>query len=600
MRFLKTLVLKLMTMLIIVSLLGAAMRYARPMLMKSAGLPEEMPTGGGNLGKPHFSSEESDLMGTVFKSAIRLLTGSASRKELAGELSNKLYAGRADAATMNELGIELVQPVGGGSPTLPGEPPKPGTNPAASSAPGVARTAAKSAATTTAVLSSAHPAGGLQNVFLARLQRKAMANPELALAPVVLTGMLVAHGVRRRRRNPLDDLVLTDMASLLPSDSEPYEMTHAVHKLRAEDFELLVALIYQRQGYRVTMPAGLSGGHGIDFTLQRKSERLLVQCKNMRQDFRLPIERMQELHKAVTVAGATRGLFVASCGYSWDARNFAKGKGMTVINARTLDALITEAREDEGEDLLAVAEWAPKFMAKVKLTPPVCPTCEAEMEWTSAGGGTVWVCSQRPDCRGRRTARKYQAAVQSAVQARPTTLAKITKSVQFTQLTRLIRSMPSPVPGKLAETARPVAPVKPAAPAKAVAAVKPVVAAKRAALAKPAVPAEAAVPTQPVKPAKAAAFAAAAAAKPVAPTKVDLPTAPATPVKSAKSAASAKLAKLVAVVKPGASAMSGGEEKLELPPPAKLYEVFPNLNRPNAESREESPVPPVSIFSRKT
>ena len=58
----------------------------------------------------HFSSEESDLMGTVFKSAIRLLTGSASRKELAGELSSKLYAGRGDAKTMAELGIELEQP----------------------------------------------------------------------------------------------------------------------------------------------------------------------------------------------------------------------------------------------------------------------------------------------------------------------------------------------------------------------------------------------------------------------------------------------------------------------------------------------------------
>ena len=50
-------------------------------------------------------------------------------------------------------------------------------------------------------------------------------------------------------------------------------MTHPVHSLQAEDFELLVGLIYQRQGYRVTMPAGLSGGRGGDFMVQRKSER---------------------------------------------------------------------------------------------------------------------------------------------------------------------------------------------------------------------------------------------------------------------------------------------------------------------------------------
>ena len=147
--------------------------------------------------------------------------------------------------------------------------------------------------------------------------------------------MLLVHGVRRRRRSPLDDLVLPDMTALMPSDSAPYEMTNAVHALKAEDFELLVALVYQRQGYRVSMPAGLSGGRGGDFLLLRKSERLLVQCKNQRQDFRLPVERVRELQEAVETAGATRGLFVTSCGFTWDARNFAKTKGMTVINART-------------------------------------------------------------------------------------------------------------------------------------------------------------------------------------------------------------------------------------------------------------------------
>ena len=183
-------------------------------------------------------------------------------------------------------------------------------------------------------------------------------------------------------------------------------MTHPVHSLQTEDFELLVGLIYQRQGYRISMPAGRSGGRGGDFMVQRKSERLLVQCKKLSPDYKVPVDRVRELHEAAVAAGATRGVYVASCGFSWDARNFAKTKGVTVINARMLDTLLTGAREKPDEDFLAVSEWAPKLMSKVKLTPPLCPACEAPMDEINVSSGSVWVCSQRPECRGRRSARK--------------------------------------------------------------------------------------------------------------------------------------------------------------------------------------------------
>ena len=76
---------------------------------------------------PHFASEESDLMATVFKSALRLLSGSAKREELASELSDKLYADRGGSATMSELGIELEKP--GAKPSDPGTQLKPAAVP---------------------------------------------------------------------------------------------------------------------------------------------------------------------------------------------------------------------------------------------------------------------------------------------------------------------------------------------------------------------------------------------------------------------------------------------------------------------------------------
>src|SRR6187455_2985820 len=109
MRLLKKLVIKLVQMALMVGLMGGLMRVAKPYIMKSAGVPEGMP-GVESLGMPHFGSEESDLMATIFKSALRLFTGSAKRDELAGELSDKLYAHRGGSSNMAELGIEMEKP----------------------------------------------------------------------------------------------------------------------------------------------------------------------------------------------------------------------------------------------------------------------------------------------------------------------------------------------------------------------------------------------------------------------------------------------------------------------------------------------------------
>jgi len=99
-------------------------------------------------------------------------------------------------------------------------------------------------------------------------------------------------------------------------------------------------------------------------------------------------------------------VFVASCGFSWDGAKFRQDKGVTVVNGQTLDTLLNEARQTPDEDFLAVWEWAPKLLSKVKLTPPLCPACEAPMDELNVSSGPVWVCSQRPECKGRRCARK--------------------------------------------------------------------------------------------------------------------------------------------------------------------------------------------------
>jgi hypothetical protein len=426
MRLLKKLLLKFIIMVVTLALMGAVMRFARPHIMKSAGIPEGVP-GAEKLADAHFSSEESDLMATVFKSALRLFTGSAKRNQLAGELSDKLYAGRPGSEHMAELGIEIEKPGAKPSPAIdpvkpanfPSEPMAPGTvvvtaQPGAQWAAKTGTSPSDSPAKTTAPAADSpkkRAANGVRDALLGRVWDKVQKNPELSLFPVVLAGMLVVHFCRRRRP-PEDDFVLPDLSKLLEVESGPHDMQHPVHALPAEEFEMLVAMVYQRQGYRVTMPAGLGGGRGGDFTVQKKSERLLVQCRQLRPDDEVSVERVRELHEAAVTAGATRGVYVASGNFSWDARNFAKVKGVTVINARILDALLAEALPKE--DVLAVSQWAPKLMSKVKLTPPLCAACEAPMDEVTSRGSSVWLCSQRPDCRGRRSARKSVLVLSNA------------------------------------------------------------------------------------------------------------------------------------------------------------------------------------------
>ena len=438
MRLLLKLAMKFAVFVTMVLLMGSGLRQGQGLFMQKSGLPPGMPAGAGQ-----FASEEADLMSTVFQSAIRLFTGQASRDQLAGELSDKLYAGRAEAGDMSELGIELVKPGKGAADPLGGSgmanasgsaSPKgttaaagPGGNSGAAmpnAKPGTGAPNAKPGAAPSA--KPGQPAGGVSAELLAKnvntnaleriwLKMKPF-SIEMGMIPVVFLGMVLVHRVRRRR-SPEDDFMLPDLKIDTGEDTEPYDMKHAVHSLNAEDFEMLVAVIYQRQGYRLTMPAGLGGGRGGDFTMARKSERILVQCKKLSQDHKVPVERVRELQEAVTAAGVTRGMYVASCGFSWDARHFAKTKKMTLITARTLDELLKAVKETPDEDLLAVSQWAPKLMGKVQLTPPVCPACEAEMEEVKASTGTVWVCSQRPECRGRRSARKYQKPAPAAARS---------------------------------------------------------------------------------------------------------------------------------------------------------------------------------------
>jgi ssDNA-binding Zn-finger/Zn-ribbon topoisomerase 1 len=422
MRLLFKLLMKFMMFAAMVLLMGSGLKRGSRLLMGGSAIA-------GADGSP-VSSEESDLMSTVFQSALRLVSGTASRSELAGELSDKLYAGRANSEEMAELGIEVDKPKKDSSAPgvegLPGAAKPDGKSPGKASEQSPEKPDARSVASRAASRAKkglpAKPGGSLvgtdlvsgksQSALDALWKRLKPYTVEMSMVPVVFLGMVLVSKVRRRKRE--EPLVPEFAVVQTPADSEPYDMEHAVHALDDEEFALLVALIYQRQGYRVSLPSGLGGGRGGDFKLARKSERLLVKCEKSSSDHRVPVERVREFHEAVTDANATGGLYVGSCGFTWDARHFAKTRRIKLIDARTLDAQLTAAREKPDENLLTITPWVSKFMTKAEMTVPHCPECEVEMEQVKVSGGSVWLCTQRPECSGQRAVRKYQKAKRAA------------------------------------------------------------------------------------------------------------------------------------------------------------------------------------------
>ena len=425
MRILFKLLMKLAMFAAILMLSAGGLRHGAGLFTGKSGGAGNLIADGGQV-----TDAESDLTGTVFKSALKLVSGQASRSELSNELNGKLYGQRGDPSDMAELGIELVTPKGGapvplgggnaaGSPSAgkPGDKldpklaAKPGQNPAAAqkaAVPGTSGAPSAAKLPAGAELVSGKGVAALSEIW----QRLKQYTVELSLVPVVFVGMVFVGRVRRRKNER--GLAIDFVAALPESDAEKYAMKHQVQSLTAEEFELLVALIYQRQGYRVSMPAALNSGRSSQFKLARKSERLLVQCHNFKHFHKVEVHLVRELHDAMVDANVTGGLFVASCRYTWDARHFAKTRNIKLITAKTLDLLLTKACATPEEKLLEITPWLPKFMTKVEMATPHCPECGAEMDEAKAGDGSAWLCNQRPECGGRRDVRKYRKGLHVA------------------------------------------------------------------------------------------------------------------------------------------------------------------------------------------
>lgn len=182
--------------------------------------------------------------------------------------------------------------------------------------------------------------------------------------------------------------------------------TPAIDALRPDQFEVLVGEIFRRAGYTVEISAAAAQGDSIDLTLRRDAETILVQCKHWKTS-RVTEREVREFYGTMTGNGAPRGIFVTAGSFSRDAREFAEGKGIDLMDRAALEESAAAVARP-GENFCGITDWVEEFAANARIFDPECPICQSTMviRHNRASGAPYWSCRNHPRCPGRREPRR--------------------------------------------------------------------------------------------------------------------------------------------------------------------------------------------------
>lgn len=205
---------------------------------------------------------------------------------------------------------------------------------------------------------------------------------------LLLTGGLISFLQQRRRRALLDNLPRSNKA---------------IDGLTWRQFELLSGEAFRRQGFSVEETGGNGPDGGVDLVLRQDGELFLVQCKQWRA-LKVGVTTVRELYGVMAAEGAVGGFVVTSGRFTEEAKRFAEGRNVQLVDGVELERWVAVSRK-EGKE--------PKERKEpVVDTPfpaaPVCPACRSTMILRTArrganAGGQFWGCTDYPRCLGKRS-----------------------------------------------------------------------------------------------------------------------------------------------------------------------------------------------------
>jgi restriction system protein len=152
---------------------------------------------------------------------------------------------------------------------------------------------------------------------------------QYVLPTLCVAGAGISAWRRRERKRLVGSVVRSDAADVLDG-------------MTWQQFERLVGEGFRLQGYRVVETGGGGADGGVDLVLSKDGERYLVQCKQWRA-FRVGVDVVRELYGVMAAKGVAGGFVVTSGRFTHEARSFAEGRSVQLIDGTRLRALIDKA-----------------------------------------------------------------------------------------------------------------------------------------------------------------------------------------------------------------------------------------------------------------
>ena len=185
---------------------------------------------------------------------------------------------------------------------------------------------------------------------------------------------------------------------------------NAVKSLSWQEFELLVGEAFRQQGFIVQETAAGADG-GVDLEMRKGGELSLVQCKQWRAT-KVGVTVVREIFGVMAGRGADHGYVVTSGTYTKEAREFAEGRNITLIDGEVLNTMIKQVGSKSTDKppanhKLQGRKQNMKESVDTQENIPHCPLCGGSMVKRVARRGTnsgkaFWGCEDFPKCRGTR------------------------------------------------------------------------------------------------------------------------------------------------------------------------------------------------------
>jgi hypothetical protein len=227
----------------------------------------------------------------------------------------------------------------------------------------------------------------------------------LSILVAIALGILMFKSFRQKQNHALNTK-LEDPYRLTRSTTErrpiepqavqhrsPAILVDQFHKIDWFQFEKLVGLVYEKQGYQVTRRGGANPDGGVDLIIERDGQKTAIQCKQWK-TWNVGVKAVREFLGALKDTDIDHGIFITLNGYTGDAKQMAEKHGIELVNEAGLLSMLENLNINEDPRVLELVNDPRKY----------CPKCERLMvervaEKGPNPGQRFWGCSGYPKCR---------------------------------------------------------------------------------------------------------------------------------------------------------------------------------------------------------